>query len=235
MEMKSYADLLDLQEVDSQIDRLLHDRESLPELALYKTAHEQVAQLTTAEANAAEQLKQTNRSLDRTQGELGLAETKLEREQLRLYSGGMSARDADYLRREVEMLRTNKAKMEDELLRLMEFAEDQEEATLKAQTELQGLTAEKDRLAAIIKERWKVLDAELARREARKADLLPTIDQDMVALYEELRGLKNGVGVAALEEGVCGGCHLSLTAAEELEAKRSDPPRCIHCRRILVV
>lgn len=235
MEMKSYADLLDLQEVDSQIDRLLHDRESLPELALYKVAHEQVAQLTLVETNAAEQLKQTNRSLDRTQGELGLAESKLEREQLRLYSGGMSARDADYLRREVEMLRTNKAKMEDELLRLMEFAEEQEEATRKAHVELQELTTEKDRLAGIIKERWKVLDAELARREARKADLLPTIDQDMVTLYEELRGLKSGVGVAALEDGVCGGCHLSLTAAEELEAKRSDPPRCIHCRRILVV
>ncbi len=235
MEMKSYADLLDLQAVDSQIDRLLHDRENLPELALYKAAHEKVEELTVAEADAAEKLKQTTRSLDRTQGELGLAETKLEREQLRLYSGGMSARDTDYLRREVEMLRTNKSKMEDELLRLMEFSEEQEQAAQAAQAELEKVTVEKDRLASVIKAEWKVLDAELARREARKADLLPTIDSGMVTLYEELRVRKNGVGVAALEDSVCGGCHLSLTAAEELEAKRSDPPRCIHCRRILVV
>ncbi|VAV94782.1 hypothetical protein MNBD_ACTINO02-2275 [hydrothermal vent metagenome] len=235
MEMKSYADLLDLQKVDLQIDRLLHDRENLPELALYKTAHGKVEELTVAEADAVEQLRQTARSLDRTQGELGLAETKLEREQLRLYSGGMSARDADYLRREVEMLRSNKAKMEDELLRLMESSEDLEQVAEAAKVELEKLTIEKDRLAAVIKDEWRVLDAELTRREVRKVELLPSIDADMVALYEELRALKGGVGVAALDDGVCGGCHLSLTAAEQLEAKRSDPPRCIHCRRILVV
>ncbi|GBE23899.1 MAG TPA: hypothetical protein ENG98_02840 [Actinobacteria bacterium] len=235
MEMKSYADLLDLQKVDSQIDRLLHDRENLPELASYKAAHGKVEELTAVEADATEKLKQTTRSLDRTQGELGLAETKLEREQLRLYSGGMSARDTDYLRREVEMLRTNKSKMEDELLRLMESSEEQEKSVQAVQAELAEVTIEKDRLASLIQAAWKALDGELARREARKADLLPTIDPDMVTLYEELRGRKNGVGVAALEDGVCGGCHLSLTATEELEAKRSDPPRCIHCRRILVV
>jgi predicted nucleic acid-binding Zn-ribbon protein len=43
------------------------------------------------------------------------------------------------------------------------------------------------------------------------------------------------VAIGALTDSMCGGCHLKLTAAEVLDAKRSDPPRCIHCRRILVI
>ena len=39
-ELQSLADLLDLQEVDSEIDRLLHRRQSLPELEQYRVAHE---------------------------------------------------------------------------------------------------------------------------------------------------------------------------------------------------
>ncbi len=64
---------------------------------------------------------------------------------------------------------------------------------------------------------------------------MPLIDEDLIALYEDLRRAKDGVGVGRLADGVCGGCHLRITEAEELEVRRSDPPRCIHCRRILVV
>ncbi len=54
-------------------------------------------------------------------------------------------------------------------------------------------------------------------------------------LYDELRELKtDGVGAARLDEGVCGGCHLRLSAAEQSQAMKESPPRCIHCRRILV-
>lgn len=235
MEMKSYADLLDLQDVDAQIDRLLYNREALPELALYKSAHESSTELAAAEADAAAKLKQTSRDLDRTQGELGIADEKLNREQLRLYSGGMSARAADYLRREVEMLRTQKSTMEDELLALMEAAEEQEALSESARDELASVNAERDRLAEVIKAEWKVIDAELGRRENRKGEIVKTIEPEIIELYEELRRLKDGVGAAALEDGTCSGCHLSLTAAEQIEAKRSEPPRCIHCRRILVI
>ena len=52
MELTSLADLLDLQEIDLQIDRLLEQRQSLPELAAYKAAHEE-QQRTESEREAA--------------------------------------------------------------------------------------------------------------------------------------------------------------------------------------
>ncbi len=79
------------------------------------------------------------------------------------------------------------------------------------------------------------IDAQLATKESRKGEMVPRLDEDLIELYEELRGTKDGVGVGALIDGMCGGCHLKLTAAEVLDAKRTDPSRCIHCRRILVI
>ena len=234
-ELKSLADLLDLQAVDLEIDRLLHDRESLPELARYRETHEALntatARLTAAEAG----LRETNLAVDKTTGELEIAEEKIGREQMRLYAGGMSARDADYMRREVEMLERKKGEMEEEILELMERSEQQEADVGAVRAEVESLASRKGELEATIAEAWKGIDVRLAGKEERKAAIVPLIDEDILELYEGLRESKGGVGVGRLADGTCGGCHLRITEAEELEVRRSDPPRCIHCRRILVV
>lgn len=234
-ELKSLADLLDLQDVDLQIDRLLHQRQSLPELEDYRSAHARLASIVAEHEAASAQLRQTELDLDKTSGELELTEQKLEAEQNRLYAGGMSARDADYMRREVEMLGRKKADQEDRVLELME----QRDLHQARESDLAGrratADAEKTRLEAAIQEAWKRIDAEIARKETRKADIVPLVDESLLVLYDELRPIKDGgVAVARLAEGVCGACHLTLTAAEQLDAKRTDPPRCIHCRCILV-
>jgi len=234
-ELTSLADLLDLQAVDLEIDRLLHERESLPELASYKETHSKLQAATQRMEAARAELRETNLAIDKTNGELEIAEEKVSREQMRLYAGGLSARDADYMRREVEMLTRKKGEMEEEILELMERSEAQETEAGSFSTEVARLTETKSGLEAAITEAWKAIDARLAGKEERKANIFPLIDGDIIELYEELRKAKGGVGVGRLADGVCGGCHLRITEAEELEVKKSDPPRCIHCRRILVV
>lgn len=234
-ELRSLADLLDLQEVDLQIDRLLHDRQSLPELEEYRKAHETTESLT-AELSAAESaLRDTSLELDKTEGELEIGVTRLEAEQNRLYAGGLSARDADYMRREVEMLDRKRREAEDFILELMEKREQQEFGVTELRDRLDVATNKKAGIEAMIKEAWRGIDARLATKEARKSQMIPVFDEELLELYDQLRGSKEGVAVGALSDGMCGGCHLKLTAPEILEAKRSDPPRCIHCRRILVI
>jgi predicted nucleic acid-binding Zn-ribbon protein len=234
-ELKSLADLLDLQDVDLQIDRLLHQRQSLPQLDDFKAAHARLQAITREHRAAEATLRELSLELDKTSGELEIAEQRHEAEQNRLYAGGMSARDADYLRREVEMLGRKKDEMEVRILQLMEDRDEQEQTRDALAATLADATTDKERLEGIIATAWKEIDAELARKEARKADIVPLVDAELLELYEELRPVKDGgVAVARLAEGVCGACHLTLTPAEQLEAKRSDPPRCIHCRCILV-
>ncbi len=234
-DLRSLADLLDLQTVDSEIDRLMHERETVPALKDYRRAHEKAQRLTSQRGDLADQLRQTELALDKTSGELDLAEAKLASEQNRLYAGGLSARDAEYMRREVEMLDRKKGEMEDEVLELMEKREQLQGRLAELDESATAVETEKGGFEATITAAWSEIDAQLARKEARKADIVPLIADDLLDLYERLRDQKDdGVAVGRLADGICGACHLQLTPAEQLEATRREPPRCIHCSAILV-
>ena len=65
--------------------------------------------------------------------------------------------------------------------------------------------------------------------------VVPDVEPDVLELYEDLRKQKKGIGVAALVDGVCQGCHEQLSAMELDKVKRVEGVRrCEHCRRILV-
>ena len=234
-QLTSLADLLDLHDIDLQIDKLLDDRGSLPELELYKTAHGEVDRLTADLDASRAALKQAELSLDKTNGELEIAAEKAASEQNRLYAGGLSAKDADYLRREVEMLYAKVSRMEDDVLQFMEARETAEAEQERLQSELADAEAEKARLAGIIQDQWRVIDKELAIKEERKAAAISLVDAYLLEVYDGLRGKKKGRIVGRLADGICGACHLSLSPAEVARISKDDPPRCIHCRAILVV
>ena len=234
-QLRSLEDLLDLQSADFEIDRLLNERQSLDELDDFRLADERLSALQTDHDAASTTLRGTSLELDRLSGELELAEAKLDAEQNRLYAGGLSARDATFLRQEVQMLERRNSDMEDEVLEFMERRDTQQVEVERIDGLLSDVGAERDRLESVIAEAWKGIDGRIARKEVRKADIAPLVDPALMELYEELRPLKDGVAVGRLAESVCGGCHLRLSAAEQLEAAKSEPPRCLHCRRILVI
>lgn len=233
-ELKSLVDLLDLQEVDLQIDRLLSRRLGLDELADFRAAHERVENLEERKRTDEAELRDVTLELDKTNGELELVEVKSKQEENRLYAGGLSARDADYLRREVEMLRGKVSTMEDRVLELMESREALDGQLAELDGLLTEVNVERARLEGVIAVEWKKIDAEIAVKEARKNDMVTQVDPDLLALYEQLRADREGAVVGPLEERVCGVCHLTLSAAEEASVKKQDPPRCIHCAAILV-
>lgn len=234
-DLKSLEDLLDLQAVDSQIDRLLERRSGLPELEAYRAAHQRASELEAEMSGLSARIREIDLASDKSDGELKIDEEKAHREEQRLYAGGLSARDAEHLRAEVEMLRRRISKREDEFLGLMEEREGLDEALQRLDAEKGAVEGDRDLIEATIAAAWKEIDSEVARLEEKKAAVVTLIDAELLALYEEVRSASEGVAVARLAEGVCGGCHLALSAAERVQAARGSPPRCIHCRRILVL
>jgi hypothetical protein len=234
MQLTSLVDLLDIQDLDLQIDRLLDRRQSLPELARYKATHEKIAAVQGERNRAAADLKELELRLDKSDGELELLELKLSEHETRLFAGGMSARETEHMRLEVESLRGQKGTMEERVLEMLETIDPAREAVAAADAELAALTAEKATLESSIKREWKTIDAELARKEERKDAAVAPIPDDLMELYDKLRETKDGVAVGRFENGVCGGCHVSLSSAEQAQALDAEIPRCVHCRRILV-
>ncbi len=234
-EFQSLVDLLDLQAVDLDIDRLLYQRQSLPELAEFRAAHAHSEQISNRLAEISHELKQISLEEDKAEGELELLEQKVHQQEQRLFAGGLSARDTENMRREVESLRTREGSMEDEVLVLLDRKEQLETEVAGIKAELATAQSEEQRLEAIIAEVWKKLDAEIAKKEVRKLDIVPLIESELLELYENLREHKEGVAIGRLMDGgICGGCHLRLSTAEQQQVLNEDLPRCLHCRRLLV-
>lgn len=234
MQLTSLVDLLDIQDLDIQIDRLLSRRQSLPELEAYRAAHEEIKAVTGELEAAAADLKQLELGLDKSEGELELLELKLSEHETRLFAGGMSGRETEHMRLEVESLRGQQGTMEERVLEMLENIDPAREQVDSARAELDALTAEKASLESAIKREWKTIDAELARKEERKQAAVAPMPDDLMELYDKLRESKDGVAVGRFENGVCGGCHVSLSPAEQAQALDAEIPRCVHCRRILV-
>lgn len=233
-EFQSLADLLDLQDVDLQIDRLLHRRSSLPELDQYKAAHQQLVAAEAALTVVQEELRETSRDLDKNEGELEILETKMGQQEQRLFAGGMSAKETENMRLDIESMKRRQGDMEETVLGLLDRREDLEARVAAAEQEVASHQASKAELEAKVAAEWKSIDAEVARKESRKEAIVTLIAPELLDTYERLRQTKEGVAVGRLADGVCGGCHLTLSAAEQLEVLKEDPPRCLHCRRLLV-
>lgn len=232
-DIRSLEDLLDLQGVDSAIDRLVEQRGSLPILEQYRKAHRTSQRLGAEISELSTRLKAVDLEEDKAEGEMKIDEVKLEREERRLYAGGLSARDAEHLRNEVIMLRGRISTREDEALGLIDqrdlLQKEIDELTLQhgEATELEN------RLEGEIQREWARIDEQVSRLRVKRVELTPLVDAELLELYEEIRPSKEGLAAVPLADGVCGGCHLTLSAAERSDALKAFPPRCVHCQRIL--
>ncbi|MFZ4116851.1 MAG: zinc ribbon domain-containing protein, partial [Chthoniobacterales bacterium] len=70
--------------------------------------------------------------------------------------------------------------------------------------------------------------------ENERPRLTLNIDEDLLDRYERLFKSKNGIAVAALENGVCTGCHMRMTTQTVLSAKaEKEIVICPQCGRFL--
>jgi len=229
------SDLLDLQEVDLAIDRLIHQRQTLPELTTYQESSGARDRLEAVRTGRATELKRLELDLDKAEGELELVEIKLKESETRLFAGGMSGRETEQKRLEVQSLRGQQGALEERVLGLLDQVDPVREEVGKLDSELKEASQEVGRLEGIIAAAWKEIDAQVGRREETKREIAGPISPELLALYEQLRKSKEGVAIGRLTAGVCGGCHLALSLPEQAEAGDWDPPRCIHCMRLLVL
>ena len=231
----SLSDLLDMQEVDLTIDRLVHQRQTLPELASYQQAAGRRERLEATRAEKGANLRGLELDLDKAEGELELVEIKLKESETRLFAGGMSARETEQKRLEVQSLRGQQGALEDRVLGLIDQVDPVKSEVGRIDAQLTLVQREVAGFEEVIAEAWRQIDAGIRRQEESKKEIARTIPSELLDLYEQLRKSKDGVAVGRLSGGVCGGCHLALSLPEQAEAADWDPPRCLHCMRILVL
>jgi predicted nucleic acid-binding Zn-ribbon protein len=229
--------LLDLQEEDTAIRRLVHRKETLPEAQRLAEITENLRELESDLEIATKQHDEVAREQDRVEGEMEILDNKIAKEEQRLFSGAVSnPKELSALQAEIEMLKRQKSGFEDSLLEIMVQRDQASETLERLRSEHSQLQQQVDRLRSTVSETTSEIDTELSAHQRAREEIAPTIPDALLSLYDQLREQKGGVGAAALVEGTCQGCHTTLPAVEvERVRNEGGVQRCDNCRRILVV
>ncbi len=230
--------LLDVQELDSRLDALAHQLRTMPEIAQLADNETQRKQLDDRARDLRIAVGDLTSEQRKADADVEQVKARRERDRSRMDQGLITnPKDLDRMGHELESLERRITSLEDTELEVMEKLEEAQTELEKVTGELGGfeeramnLTAARDQKSAGIRDEVTSVERE---RAAAAADL----PADLTTLYQRLREQKGGVGAAELRRGECGGCRLSMNAAD-LRAMAAAPSdeviRCEECQRILV-
>lgn len=228
--------LLDLQEVDTALNRLEHRRRSLPELTEIAELEGEIGRLRDRVAQGRAGLDDIDRDIARAEREIEQVRNRAERDRSRLSVGTGPAKELEGLQHELSSLARRQSELEDGELELME-ARETAQATVEADEG--GLERAEGQLNEATDRRDAAL-AEIAestdRQRAERVRLVGSLPDDLVGLYEKIRETRP-IAAAMLRQRRCEGCRIEMSGGV-LEPIRQAAPeevlRCEECRAILV-
>ena len=166
--------------------------------------------------------------------ELGSLNNEARRTEQRLYSGNVkNPKELEDLQNKVQALGRRRGVLEDEILEAMIMIEDAQSEMELATKSLTVIQANWEKVQANLKLEQNELALRLHELAEARQVRLPLIEKQLLVEYEQLKQRKNGVAVAALEEGRCSGCHLTVSAQKVKRAEQGEIVTCGGCWRIL--
>jgi uncharacterized protein len=223
--------LIRLQEIDNRVVILKSEMARIPERieAARTFLGETQKQLTQSRAEA-ETCNQRKREKER---DLETCEERLNKTRNR-QSEIKTNKEYQVHLQEIETLKAEKGRVEEELLILME----QLEVFKRKETELaQTLKAAEQKFELERQQLEKQSDAfktELAAVEKERDAIAPAIDPKLLKLYRQIKNLHRERAVVPIQHGTCGGCHMNVPPQMIAEVKsRHRILTCSQCQRIL--
>jgi predicted nucleic acid-binding Zn-ribbon protein len=229
--------LLDLQARDSALARLEHRRRTLPELAVIADADTRLAALRGDAVRAETEVGDLDRELRRLEDDVDQVRRRADRDQQRMLSGAVPAKELESLQHEVETLGRRQSDLEDTELEVMERREEAESRASGVRAEVEKVTTARAEAVQARDAAYAEIDAEAAADTGARVQLATQLPTDLLTLYEKVRAASGGVGAAMLRQRRCEGCRLELFGSELRAARAAAPDevlRCENCSRILV-
>lgn len=230
--------LLDLQEVDTALDRLANRRRTLPELEQIERLTARLGQIRDAIVTAETDASDIARQQTKAENDVEQVRNRTERDQRRLDAGHVSSpKELENLQSEIASLHRRQSELEDVVLAIMEKREEAETRAASLAEERETLAEQVDDLEGKRDDQLTKIEEERAVKRAERESVEAQLPDDLRQLYEKLRTQMAGVAVAMLRRSRCEGCNLTLNTVD-LNRIRSAPPeeviRCEECRRILI-
>ena len=229
--------LLDLQAVDTALAQLAHRRRALPELAALADREERASVLAGDVVEAQTRADDVADQQRRLENEVDAVRARATRDQERMQSGALPAKEIESLQHEVATLARRQSNLEDDLLEVMEQREEVDAAVTQLTEQRGALDVERAELVATRDSAFAEIDSAVESRTGERKTIAAEIPSDLLALYERAREHGGGVGAAMIKQRRCEGCRIELSGSELTavrEAARDEVVRCDNCRRILI-
>lgn len=229
--------LLALQDTQSRIRRLEHQRDDLPEQRQLDEAEARVGELERAHDDVRLELDQVSARQRQLERETDVLIERRDAERARLYDGTVTnEREMRSVEAEVEATQRRIAEHEDELLDLLERIEDLERRATELQTGTAAARDEVQERTVARDEAAKGILAELGEAGAERDRQAADLDPELLERFEAASQRAGGVGVGELQQGTCSACRIELSRADIGDLLAGPPlTTCPECRRLLVI
>ena len=224
--------LIGLQAIDSRIGALEADAARLPK---------EIAAIHAAVEDAQKQVEQTRARLDAArkaqrakEKDLEVVQAKRSKTEGRLYEVKTNKEYSAVLI-EIEEIKQEKARMEEEVLVLMESQERLTGDIREAEARFKQREAEGRSQEAAAREQLRGVEADLAGARTERKELAGRLPGPILADYDRILRARGGVALApVVKPNFCGACRVTITPQrlQELRAQTSAIP-CESCGRYL--
>lgn len=231
------AQLLDLQELDTKLIQLAHKRASIDEV---KQAHDLEVLLGSIDLKIVAvdtEISDLETAVNKAELDVEQVRSRAQRDQERMDTGAVSAKDLESLGHELQSLAKRQAELEEVELEVMQTLEEAMAVKAGLVEQRVEVEAQFSGVQASATSQLAEVDAQVAFVAASRAEKAAGIPRDLVEFYEKVRGDFGGFGAAEFKNGECQGCHISLDAAEISNIRNAPADqvlRCQECRLILV-
>jgi uncharacterized protein len=222
--------LLVVQDCDLKLRRLRLDVKRAPEVenqARSRLAEREAAVITAKDAVVANEIAVKNLEMDIETRKTTIARLKQQQFETR--------KNEEYraLEHEIDRYGAEVTKLEDAEIVLMEKAEDLKKVLGAAQLALQDTREQVDKELSDLAERMANASNQIATLEAERKEIAAKVDPDLLFRYDRIFD-KKAPAVVPLENGICRGCHMKLTASTLTTSKAAKVlVSCEQCGRIL--
>lgn len=228
---KAIEQLLVLQTCDQGIRRLRKEMQDIPlrkqQIESRLNAHQEgLAQTEHALLEAKARIKHLEGEIEAARRQI----QKFREQQLQIKSNdGYKA-----LEKEIATAQAGIRKLEDEELAAMEAVETAQAAVAARKEALGKEQVRVDEELKAFLARSAGLGEELQRQEAERKTRAAEIEPAWLARYNRIFAKQRDAAIALVEHGTCGSCHMKLSPAQIVDARKADTlTLCDFCGRLL--
>jgi len=226
----SITNLVELQDIDSQLDDLNGLLGDLPKMV--EELNEQESRLISKLEKDKVRLKEINLGLNKSETANSETQEKINKltDQLFLVTNN---KQYDALTNEIDHLKEQKDENDSHIISSMDENEILEKNISENETLLEDLKSDLDIRRKKLETALSETSEEKAALEKSREKQISKIDSSTIQIYKKVISARSGIAVVSLSGDSCGGCGAALPIQMASEIRAAHTHRCDNCGRFV--